>query len=151
VPDEVRVAVTKLPGAEDLPLPAYATPGAAGVDLRAAVETRCVLAPGERRAVPTGLTIAVPEGYEAQVRPRSGLALRYGVTLPNAPGTIDSDFRGEIQVILSNTGREAFAIERGDRIAQLVLAPVARFVWDESERLPPTPRGGGGFGSTGSR
>ena len=147
----VRVAVTKGPGAADLPLPAYATPGSAGLDLHAAVEAERTLAPGERTLVPTGLFIAVPPGYEAQVRPRSGLALRDGVLLPNAPGTIDSDYRGELQVILWNAGSEPFAIRRGDRIAQLVLAPVARLEWDEVDELPETPRGEGGFGSTGRR
>ncbi len=151
MPSEVRVAVTKLPGAEDLPLPAYATEGSAGLDLRAAVTDPVSLAPGERRAIPTGLTIAIPAGYEAQVRPRSGLALRHGITLPNAPGTIDSDFRGEVQVILANTGSERFVITRGDRIAQMVLAPVTRLDWSEVAELPSTDRGDGGFGSTGSK
>ena len=145
----VRVAVRRLPGAADLPLPAYASDGAAGLDLRAAVGEGVVLAPGDRALVPTGFAIAVPRGYEAQVRPRSGLALKKGIVLPNAPGTIDSDYRGELQVIVCNTGSEPFAIARGDRIAQLVLAPVAQLDWDEVEELPETARGAGGFGSTG--
>ena len=145
----VRVAVTRLPGADDVPLPAYATEGAAGLDLRAVVEKEFVLHPGDRVSVPTGIAVAVPPGYEGQVRSRSGLALRHGIVLPNSPGTIDSDYRGELQVILWNTGDEPFAIRRGDRIAQLVLAPVDRLSWDEVDELPETPRGEGGFGSTG--
>jgi dUTP pyrophosphatase len=136
-------------GAEDLPLPSYASEGAAGLDLRAALTSRLVLGPGERALVPTGLRLAVPAGYEAQVRPRSGLALRHGIVLPNSPGTIDSDYRGEVQVILWNAGPEPFAIARGDRIAQLVIAPVARVVLEEAA-LDETPRGAGGFGSTGA-
>ncbi len=145
----VQVQVVRKPGGEGLPLPGYAGPGASGLDLRAAVAAPLHLAPGERRLVPTGIAIAVPEGFEAQVRPRSGLALRSGVVLPNAPGTIDSDFRGEVQVIVMNLGSETFIIERGDRIAQLVLAPVARLAWQEVQELPETLRGEGGFGSTG--
>jgi dUTP pyrophosphatase len=145
----VRLRVARVAGAEDLPLPSYATAGAAGLDLRAAVAGRLVLEPGQRARVPTGLRVAVPEGFEAQVRPRSGLALRHGIVLPNAPGTIDCDYRGEVQVILWNAGPEAFAIERGDRIAQLVVSPVVRVVLEEAE-LDETPRGGGGFGSTGA-
>jgi len=143
-----RLRVSRTAGAEDLPLPSYATAGAAGLDLRAAVPSRLVVAPGERALVPTGLRVAVPAGYEGQVRPRSGLALRHGVLLPNSPGTIDSDYRGEVQVILWNTGAEPFVIARGDRIAQLVVAPVARVELEETE-LDETPRGAGGFGSTG--
>ncbi len=143
-----RLRVSRLAGAEDLPLPSYATAGAAGLDLRAAVAARVVVAPGERALVPTGLRIAVPEGYEGQVRPRSGLAARHGIVLPNSPGTIDSDFRGEVQVILWNAGPEPFAISRGDRIAQLVIAPVVRVELEEGA-LDDTPRGAGGFGSTG--
>jgi dUTP pyrophosphatase len=144
-----RLRVSRTAGAEDLPLPSYATAGAAGLDLRAAVRSRLVVAPGERTLVPTGLRVAVPAGYEGQVRPRSGLALRHGVLLPNSPGTIDSDFRGEVQVILWNAGAEPFAIARGDRIAQLVIAPVARVELEE-DALDETPRGAGGFGSTGA-
>jgi dUTP pyrophosphatase len=147
--EPVRIAVQRLPGARGLPLPEPATAGSAGMDLRAAVDGPLALAPGERRLVPTGLCIAVPEGFEAQVRPRSGLALRHGVTLPNAPGTIDSDYRGELAVILWNAGDEPFEIRRGDRIAQLVVAPVAHVVWEEAEVLPNSSRAGGGFGSTG--
>jgi dUTP pyrophosphatase len=144
-----RLRVSRVAGAEDLPLPSYATEGAAGLDLRAALAGRLVLGPGERALVPTGLRFAVPAGYEAQVRPRSGLALRHGIVLPNSPGTIDSDYRGEVQVILWNAGPEPFAIERGDRIAQLVIAPVAHVELEESA-LDETPRGAGGFGSTGA-
>jgi len=144
-----RLRVARVAGAEDLPLPSYATEGAAGLDLRAAVASPLVVAPGERVRVPTGFRIAVPRGFEGQVRPRSGLALRHGILLPNAPGTIDSDYRGELQVILWNAGPEPFAIARGDRIAQLVIAPVARFALEEGA-LDATPRGEGGFGSTGA-
>ena len=136
----------------DLPLPRPATAGSAGLDLCAAVETELVLAPGERAVVPTGFALAIPEGYEGQVRPRSGLALHAGVTVANAPGTIDSDYRGELGVILVNLSREPFAVRRGERIAQLVIAPVVRptlkEVGDASE-LGATTRGGGGFGHTG--
>ena len=128
-------------------MPAYATQGSAGVDLRASEP--CVIPPGGRALVPTGLRIALPEGYEAQVRPRSGLALKHGVTLLNSPGTIDSDYRGEIGVILINLGQEPFSIQPGDRIAQMVFAPVTRGVWDEVDVLDETERGAGGFGSTG--
>ena len=128
-------------------MPEYATPASAGVDLRAS--DGCVIPPGGRALVPTGLRIALPEGYEAQVRPRSGLALRHGVTLPNSPGTIDADYRGEIGVILMNLGQEPFIVEPGDRIAQMVVAPVARVAWSEAEALDATERGEGGFGSTG--
>lgn len=144
-----RLRVARVAGAEDLPLPSYATPGAAGLDLRAAVTGRVVVAPGERALVPTGLRIAVPPGHEAQVRPRSGLALRHGIVLPNAPGTIDADYRGEVQVILWNAGPQPFTIERGDRIAQLVIAPVVRVALEEGD-LDDTARGAGGFGSTGA-
>ena len=143
----VAVSIRRLPGAEDLPLPAYQTEHAAGLDLAAAEEA--LLPPGGRAGVGTGLTIAVPEGYEAQVRPRSGLALKHGVTLLNTPGTIDADYRGEIRVILVNHGSEPFAVRRGDRIAQLVVAPVTRVRWVEVEALPESARGEGGFGSTG--
>jgi dUTP pyrophosphatase len=146
---EVEVAVRRLPGADDLPLPAYATPGAAGVDLYAAVTEPVTLLPGERLLVPTGISLALPEGYEAQVRPRSGLALKYGVTLLNTPGTIDADYRGEIKVIVINLGCEPFVIRRGDRIAQLVVQPVSRIKWREVTRFDATARGAGGFGHTG--
>lgn len=147
-PDKmVRVLIARSGRAKDFPLPEYATPASAGVDLRAS-EAR-VIPPGGRALVPTGLRIALPEGYEAQVRPRSGLALRHGVTLPNSPGTIDADYRGEIGVILMNLGQEPFIVEPGDRIAQMVVAPVARVAWSEAEELDATERGEGGFGSTG--
>jgi dUTP pyrophosphatase len=148
---EVEVPVKVLPHGRGLPLPHYASDGAAGMDLRAATpEGEAVeLAPGERRLVPTGIAIALPEGYEAQVRPRSGLAVRHGITCLNSPGTVDSDYRGEINVILINHGQESFRIVRGDRIAQLVVAPVARAVWWAAEELAETGRGAGGFGSSG--
>ena len=143
----MKVLVQRLPHAEGLPLPAYATPGAAGMDLLAAREM--VIPPGGRALVPTGLAVAIPDGFEMQVRPRSGLALKHGVTVLNAPGTVDSDYRGEVGVILLNTGAEPFAIARGDRIAQAVFAPVTRAAWEEVVVLPETQRGTGGFGSTG--
>ncbi|HEY7851803.1 MAG TPA: dUTP diphosphatase [Caulobacteraceae bacterium] len=147
------VRVVRLAHGADLPLPSYESPGAAGMDLRAAVEADApvVLAPGARAANPTGLAIALPEGYEGQVRPRSGLALRDGVTTLNTPGTIDADYRGEVKVILINHGAEAVSIRRGDRIAQLIVAPVAQAVWSEVTTLDETGRGAGGFGSTGAR
>ena len=145
----IAAAIRRLPHAAGLDLPSYATAGSAGCDLLAAVEADLVLAPGARALVPTGIAIALPPGTEAQVRPRSGLALRHGVTCLNAPGTIDSDYRGEIGVILINHGAEPFRILRGLRIAQLVVAPVARVAWEEVATLPGTPRGAGGFGSTG--
>lgn len=147
----VRVAVKRLPHAADLPLPAAATAGAAGLDLAAAVpaEAPITIAPGGFERVPTGLAIALPEGYEGQVRPRSGLAAKHGLTVLNAPGTIDADYRGEVQVILINHGPAAVEITRGMRIAQLVVAPVVAAVLDEVETLPDTDRGAGGFGSTG--
>lgn len=146
----VRVRIVRVrPSAN--PLPVYMSPGAAGLDLAAAVDADVVLAPGERRLVPTGLALALPPGYEGQVRPRSGLAHRAGVTVLNAPGTIDSDYRGEVQVLLVNLGREVAVVRSGDRIAQLVVAPVARVEWAEGESLDVTPRGPGGFGSTDRR
>ena len=148
--EQVEVAVQRLAHAEGLPLPSYASAGAAGADVRAALSDELVLAPGERRAVPTGLALAVPEGFEVQVRPRSGLALRHGVTVANAPGTIDSDYRGELMVILANLGSEPLTLRRGDRIAQLVVAPVAQAAFRLTPELPATARGAGGFGSTGS-
>ncbi len=143
----VRIAVRRLPNGEGLPLPAYATAGAAGMDIVAAEAT--VIAPGARTAVATGFALAIPDGYEVQVRPRSGLALRYGVTCLNTPGTIDPDYRGEVKVILVNLGAEPFAVQRGERIAQLVPAPVVRATLDEVELLDDTTRGTAGFGSTG--
>jgi dUTP pyrophosphatase len=145
----IPVAVTVLPHGEGLALPAYATASSAGLDLPAAIAADIVLAPGARRAVPTGLAIALPEGYEAQIRPRSGFALRDGVTVLNSPGTIDADYRGEIQVILVNLGAEPVTLTRGQRIAQLILAPVAQLAWRQVSELPDSVRGAGGFGSTG--
>ena len=149
--NRTRVEITRDPHAVDLPLPEATTSGAAGLDLRAAVEKTIVLAVGERQLIPTGLRIALPQGFEAQVRPRSGLALRHGILIPNAPGTIDADYRGEIQVILMNAGGADFEIARGDRIAQLIVAPVVRPEWVEVENLDGTTRGDGGFGHTGRR
>jgi dUTP pyrophosphatase len=147
---EITVAVQRLPHAADLPLPAYATAESAGLDLLAAIDAPIELAPGARRLVPTGLKIALPHGYEAQVRPRSGLALKHGITLLNSPGTIDADYRGEVGVILINLGAASFTIQRGERIAQMVLAPVSRLAWrEQAEDLAATMRGEGGFGSTG--
>ena len=143
----MKVLVQRLPHAEGLPLPNYATPGAVGMDLLAA--KAMTIPPGGRALVPTGLCIALPEGFEMQVRPRSGLALKHGITVPNAPGTVDEDYRGEVGVILLNTGVEPFVIMRGDRIAQAVFAPVTRADWEEVVVLPETQRGTGGFGSTG--
>ncbi len=148
----VRVRIMRLPHGADLPLPAYATEHAAGMDLHAAVQADApaVLAPGERALIPTGIAIALPEGFEAQVRPRSGLALKHGITCLNSPGTIDADYRGEIGVILVNLGQQPFSVERGMRIAQLVIAPVTRAEWLQVEALDATARNGGGFGSTGA-
>ena len=145
----VRVRVRRVRRtARPLELPRYMTPGAAGMDLAADVSTDVVLRPGERRLVPTGLALAIPVGYEGQVRPRSGLAHREGLTLLNAPGTIDTDYRGEVQVLLINLGQAPVRIRRGDRIAQLVVAPVATVAWQEVVGLPASERGDGGFGST---
>ena len=148
---DITVEVRPLPHFEGLVLPAYETAGSAGMDVRAAVPEAepMVLKPGERALVPTGLSVAIPEGYEIQVRPRSGLAAKHGLTCLNTPGTIDSDYRGEIKVILINLGAEPFTIQRGERIAQLVLAPVTRLAWREVDALGETDRGAGGFGSTG--
>ncbi len=146
----VPVAVRRLPHAVEGRLPDYKTELSAGVDLTAAIDAPVDIAPGTRALVPTGLTIALPAGFEAQVRPRSGLALRHGVTLVNTPGTIDADYRGEIGVILINHGDEPFTVTRGMRIAQMVVAPVFRLAWRETEQLPETARGDRGFGSTGT-
>jgi dUTP pyrophosphatase len=146
----VEVGVKRLSHAQGLPLPRYLTPGSAGADVAAAVTSDVALAPSERMAIPTGLVLAVPAGYEVQVRPRSGLALRHGVTVANAPGTVDSDYRGELMVILVNLGRESYVVRRGERIAQVVVAPVVQAVFRERDELPPSDRGAGGFGSTGS-
>jgi dUTP pyrophosphatase len=147
------VPIRRLEHNPDLPLPAYETAQAAGMDLRAAVpeDEPLVLRPGSRFPVPTGLAFALPEGYEAQVRPRSGLAAKHGVTCLNSPGTVDADYRGEVKVILANLGEENFTIRRGDRIAQLVIAPVVQARWSEVADLDETARGAGGFGSTGGR
>ena len=145
--NDIPVAVKRLAHAEGLDLPAYATEGAAGMDVVAAEDV--TLAPGARHAVATGLALAIPPGFEIQVRPRSGLALKHGITVPNTPGTIDSDYRGELKVILINHGDSAFEIRRGDRVAQLVVAPVTRGTWLEVDELDETARGAGGFGSTG--
>ena len=147
----VPIRVTPLPHFQGLTLPAYETALSAGMDLRAAVpkDEPIMIAPGQRVLAPTGLTIALPAGYEAQVRPRSGLALKHGVTCLNTPGTIDADYRGEVKVILINLGAEPFTIQRGERIAQLVIAPVTQGAWDVVEALPDSARGAGGFGSTG--
>ena len=145
--EPVPVPLMRLPHGEGLPLPAYASLGAAGMDVVSAEDVS--LAPGARHAVATGLAMAIPHGFEVQVRPRSGLALKHGITVANAPGTIDSDYRGELKVILVNLGSEPFAILRGDRVAQLVLAPVVQASWLEVAALDETARGAGGFGSTG--
>lgn len=152
----MNVAIRRLPGHDPaLPLPAYATPGAAGMDVCACLppeqrESGLTLPAGGRALVPTGLAVAIPEGYEIQVRPRSGLALRHGVTLLNSPGTIDADYRGEIGVILANLGAEPFVVAHGMRVAQLVLAAVVAITWEEQDALAVSARGGGGFGSTGT-
>jgi dUTP pyrophosphatase len=146
----VSVAVTRLPHGADLDLPAYETADAAGMDLPAAVEHDVEIAPGARCLIPTGLAIALPPSYEAQIRPRSGLALRNGISLANSPGTIDADYRGEVGVIVINHGDEPFTVTRGMRIAQMVVAPVTQAVWDEVSELAETERGAGGFGSTGT-
>ena len=148
---KINVAITTLPHAEGLALPAYATEHAAGMDLCAAVREDIVLAPGARMLVPTGLSIALPEGYEAQVRPRSGLAIKNGISVLNSPGTIDADYRGEVQVILANLGSEPFTITRGMRIAQMVVAVYSRVEWQQMDKLPESARGTGGFGSTGTK
>ena len=145
----IEVRIKRLPAAEGLPLPAYMTAGAAGMDLHAAVEEELVVEPGAIVLVPTGFAIAVPDGFEAQVRPRSGLAVKHGISLPNTPATIDSDYRGEIRVPLINLGREPFRVTRGMRIAQLVVAPVVRVTWAEHDELPSTSRAAGGFGHSG--
>jgi dUTP pyrophosphatase len=150
-PEDGRIPIRRLPGHDDLPVPAAATAGSAGVDLRAAVREPLVLKPGQRALIPTGFAIALPRGLEGQVRPRSGLAIRHGLTLLNSPGTIDSDYRGEIAVVAVNLGEEEVTIQRGERIAQLVIAPVARTRFVVRVDLPPSGRGAGGFGHTGTR
>ena len=145
--DAIKVEVKRLAHGEGLALPAYATSGSAGMDVVSAEDV--TIAPGARHAVVTGLSVAIPQGYEIQVRPRSGLAFKHGITVPNTPGTIDNDYRGELKVLLINHGSEDFAIARGDRVAQLVLAPVVQAAWSEVDELDATQRGAGGFGSTG--
>ena len=146
-----RIKVVRLPHAADLPLPAYQSPGAAGLDLVAAVDKRVTLRPGQRALIPTGLILELPKGFEAQVRPRSGLALNHGVTVLNSPGTIDCDYRGEVKVLLVNMGERAFAVTRGERIAQLVVARCERMTLVEATTASATRRGAGGFGSTGRK
>jgi len=146
----MKIAIQRLPHAQDLPLPAYATEGAAGLDLLAAVDDALELAPGQRLAVPCGIALSLPDGFEAQVRPRSGLALNHGVTVLNAPGTVDSDYRGEVKAILINLGQCPLRIARGMKIAQLIIAACIRVELDEQAELPASRRGAGGFGSTGT-
>lgn len=145
----MKIRLRRLPHGRDLPLPSAASAGSAGLDLRAAVEEDLVLRPGERMLIPTGLVLEIPRGFEGQVRPRSGLAWRHGVTLANPPGTIDSDYRGEVKVLLIHLGDAPLTISRGDRVAQLVVARVEAVEWEETEALEETGRGDGGFGSTG--
>ena len=147
--DEITIRIRRGKHAEGLPLPSYATPGSAGMDIFAAVRSETVVEPGEVVAVPTGLFLALPEGYELQIRPRSGLAVKHGISVINGPGTVDSDYRGEVKVLLVNHGRRAWAFRRGDRIAQGVVAPVVRGCWLEAGRLAGSRRGQGGFGHTG--
>ena len=148
-PLRIAVEIQREPGCEDLPLPSRLTPGASGMDLPAAVQDPVTIPPGQRRLIPAGFRLAIPSGYEGQVRPRSGLALRHGITVANAPGTIDSDYRGEVGIILMNLGHEPFTVRRGDRVAQLVFCPVARVEWKLVERPAASERGEGGFGHTG--
>ena len=146
--EEIQVTICRLPGGEDLPLPSYMTGQAAGMDLVAAVAKETRIMPGERQLIPSGIALALPEGYEAQIRPRSGIALKHGVTLVNTPGTIDADYRGEIGVLLINHGGEPFIVRRGDRIAQMVVQRVCRVAWRLTGTLTATARGDGGFGHT---
>jgi len=146
----LRVPIRRLEGAEDLPLPAYQSGDAVGMDLHAAVRGEATIAPGGVATIPCGIAIAVPPGYEAQVRPRSGLAAKNGVSVLNTPGTIDPDYRGEVKVILFNLGKEPFTVRRGMRVAQLLVLPVPRVEWEEVRELPPTARAEGGFGHTGA-
>ncbi len=149
--NNVSIQIKRLPHGADLPLPAYESAAAAGMDLRVAIEETMILEPGTRALVPTGISIGLLTGYEAQVRPRSGLALKSGITCLNTPGTIDADYRGEVGVILINHGTEPFQINRGDRIGQLVIAPVTQGIWVEVDELDSTERGAGGFGSSGTK
>jgi dUTP pyrophosphatase len=145
----LEVMIRRLPGNDDVPLPSYQTAEAAAMDLHAAIAEPLVIAPGDVASVPCGFQVAVPPGHEAQVRPRSGLAAKHALLVPNSPGTIDADYRGEVKVLLLNAGREAFTVTRGMRIAQMLVVPVPRVRWTEVAELPPTARGAGGFGSTG--
>jgi len=147
----ITVAIRRLEHAAGIDLPHYASHQAAGMDLRAAIEDSLLLEPGKRALVPAGFAIALPPGYEAQIRPRSGLALKHGISVLNSPGTIDADYRGEVGVILINHGHTAFPIQRGDRIAQMIIAPVSHVSWRETDHLPDSQRGAGGFGSSGKR
>jgi dUTP pyrophosphatase len=148
-PISIDLPIERLPDAQDLPLPSYATSGSSGLDLMAAIEQDLTIEPGERKLIPTGIRIAVPSGFEAQIRPRSGLAIKHGITMVNTPGTIDSDYRGPVQVITINLGSEPYIVRRGDRIAQMVICPVVRARLIECPDLPDTARGDGGFGHTG--
>jgi dUTP pyrophosphatase len=150
VESNISISVKRVPGSEDIPLPAYESAGAAGMDVRAAVSSVVRLRPGEIALIPSGFAIALPPGYEAQLRPRSGLASKLGITVVNSPGTIDSDYRGEVAVALINLGREIFEVTRGLRIAQIVVSPVVRAEWNEVPNLEPTSRNDGGFGHTGA-
>ena len=147
--EEVKVSVARLPGHEDIPLPCYMTEQSAGMDICAAVQGEEIIHPGERKMIPAGISISLPSGYEAQIRPRSGLAINHGVTLINSPGTIDADYRGEIRLLLINHGREPFVVKRGERLAQMVVHRICRVSWNLCGELDITPRGGGGFGHTG--
>ncbi len=147
--DTITVPISRMKGTEDIPLPIYMTAHSAGMDIFAAIEKEMLILPGEWKLIPTGISIALPEGYEASIRPRSGLALRHGVTLLNAPGTIDADYRGEIGVIIINHGKDPFVAKRGDRIAQMVITEVCKVNWSECKELNTTQRGSGGFGHTG--
>ena len=147
--EEIKISIKRLPGHEDIPFPRYMTEKSAGMDIFAAVAQEEVIGPGERRMIPTGVMIAVPEGYEAQIRPRSGLAVKNGITLINSPGTIDADYRGEVNLLLVNHGSRPYIVKRGERIAQMVVQRVCRVLWDPCNTLDPTSRGSGGFGHTG--
>jgi len=145
---EIRIPIKRLPGHEDIELPQYMTAHAAGMDVRAAVSVNETIQPGEWKKIPAGFAIALPEGFEAQIRPRSGLAMEFGVTLLNTPGTIDADYRGEVAIILINHGKKPFDVKRGDRIAQMIIHPVSKVYWEERDALDVTVRGSGGFGHT---
>lgn len=148
--ETIEVAIRQLPGNDDVPLPAYQSDHAAGMDLHAAVPTELTIEPGAIALVPCGFAMAVPQGYEAQIRPRSGLAVKHGISMPNTPGTIDADYRGQVQVPLINLGKSAFVVTRGMRIAQMIVKPVPRVTWRPVSELPDTSRGSGGFGHTGA-